>query len=329
MSHFTYTEISSPNERACLFESIVKDRKEALYLSTQIDIQNESNFVKQEDLRQVEKNLDAVSTLYNGLQARINENKKLLSPVSDNQRDLSAFSATDDKDFDEKENSKDLRGISGLHETEIDYTRARLEDDIQKIKEVAYKKQQLVARKDQLQSQLAQESNILASLELRHKDLITAISENQAIAAHINALPDTLLADIFEQVLEESIQRARTRLGCPHKNITLTLSHVCGRWRSLVKVIPSLWIYIPLYEPEGYKIKKWVDTIDYHLSHVHYPQKLIFRWPQGVVGWLYEFQIEPIQPYLEQRRGSQYASLLQGANTIEIIGRDLRESYHD
>jgi hypothetical protein len=173
----------------------------------------------------------------------------------------------------------------------------------------------------------------------------------QLATVDVNILPDILLIQIFEEALEDCIEDARALVDCPQNHITLNLIRVCRRWRALVKATPSMWKYIPLTAPYSPIYHTGISATDYYLSHIPDTRKLVFHWPRVLpdiprppsppepspyfnakLERLYRFRAnateregEPLAFYLQQRP-ERRKSLLLGANSIEIIARDIQGS---
>jgi hypothetical protein len=186
---------------------------------------------------------------------------------------------------------------------------------------------------------------------LRHSGFIRAMLGIQLATVDVNILPDILLIQIFEEALEDCIEDSRARVDCPQNRITLNLIRVCSRWRVLVKATPSMWKYIPLTAPYAPGHQIGISATDYYLSHIPDARKLVFHWPRVLpdiprppsppepspyfnakLERLYRFRAnstkregEPLSFYLQQRP-ERHKALLLGANSIEIIARDIYAS---
>jgi hypothetical protein len=153
-------------------------------------------------------------------------------------------------------------------------------------------------------------------------------ADNRTVVVNFTALPDELFIAIFGHLVEDDIERARGDPLYLKSTISLTLSWVCRRWRSLAHATPSLWRYIPLALPRPTTTPAPIATIDHYLSHVSESQTLVLHWPRGSllypVQTPYDTSSESMDPirYYEQNGSVELRQRLNRIKRVELLVRN-------
>jgi hypothetical protein len=98
------------------------------------------------------------------------------------------------------------------------------------------------------QAQLHKIQESIQVLQARERYLQSVIGQHSSFRSPINRLPDELLLEIFQAIPREfSGPRGSSSLQRFPLDPVWTVSHVCGRWRTVALSCPSLWSFL-LYD---------------------------------------------------------------------------------
>jgi hypothetical protein len=313
---------------------IQQDQKEASLLFEQIEVRRRGKKLSERCVEDIKRSLVLSRTLQTAVHDRITENLERIKKFKEAEKTLRLDESS--VETEERPTATEFLTLFDFYQQEISRYTSIVESDRGEAQSATTRTRNLEQQLLEARSRLTQESKSLGFLEACRRQILSTISEKQALISHGRLLPDEILVAIFQNEINRAINNLRKKPQISRTFMVLRLSWVCRRWRNLIYYTPSLWECVPLATPlsvTSYSSK--LAATSHYLSRCESTRSLIIQWPDKgpwtiATSDRYDIWAQPLGvetctdplSHCLTNAPEDIKVALRNARSLELVGRD-------